>query len=176
MSTQYFCDRCGTKWEKDMDVIPYQICAKPESTPETDGADYSIEFNSIDLCQPCAKTIGVACKRLSKKSSARRPMTDPLVPTDSELMEAYAGSIRINEASTVANNGYLGHLTIAADEDAARQAILSRFTALRVELETVKSQRDALAAALDGLYNKGWTQDAMEAAKAALTLTRKGSA
>lgn len=67
MSTQYFCDRCGTKWEKDTDVIPYQICAKLESTPAVDEADYTIEFDSIDLCQPCAKTIGVACKRFIEK-------------------------------------------------------------------------------------------------------------
>lgn len=61
-----YCDRCKKEESKDLPIYDYQILAKMETQPEQDNTEYAIEFESLEVCQPCAKVISEACKTFVK--------------------------------------------------------------------------------------------------------------
>ncbi len=61
--TKTFCDKCGKEHSQELELQEYQLTAKIEAVVEdTDKAqDYAIEYERLDLCQPCVKVLMEAC-------------------------------------------------------------------------------------------------------------------
>lgn len=67
---RHYCDKCGKQESKSLPIQEYQLLAKIEATREDHEKeqDYAIEFESLEVCQPCVGLLVIACKEFIQKN------------------------------------------------------------------------------------------------------------